>query len=86
MLDELAVDPAFGPQVADGLRAALRLLDREADTNFDALCAMQALALLAAQPGTARTRFEATADLAARRGKVTVARRNGTVHIESRPS
>jgi hypothetical protein len=72
MLDELAVDPAFGPEVVAGLRAALEALDWEGDDNPDALRAMQALALLAAQPGTARTRFEATADLAARRGKVTV--------------
>jgi hypothetical protein len=86
MLNELEVDHAFGPGIVAALRAALRLLDREADDNPDALAALQALALLAAEPGTARSRFEATADLAARRGKVSVTRRNGVVHIESRPS
>ena len=72
MLAALEDDPAFGPKTVAALRGALRLLDSEADTNFDALCALQALAFVADQPGTAREKFERTADLAARRGKVTV--------------
>ena len=72
MLAALEDDPAFGPKTVAALRGALRLLDSEADTNFDALCALQALALVADQPGTAQEKFERTADLAARRDQVTV--------------
>ena len=66
MLAALEDDPAFGPKTVAALRGALRLLDRAADSNFDALCALQALAFVADQPGTAREKFERTADLAAR--------------------
>jgi hypothetical protein len=87
MIDELALDPAFGAETAVGLRAALVALDVEADTNPDALAALQALALAAAQAGTPREKFERTADIAACRGKVSVtfSRRTGMT-IESRPS
>jgi hypothetical protein len=41
MLAALEDDPAFGPKTVAPLRGALRLLDGEAEGNFDALCALQ---------------------------------------------
>jgi hypothetical protein len=86
MLDELSVDPAFGRETAEALRASLQLLDREADDNPDALRAMQALSLAADQPGSAREKFERTADIAACRGKVSVRFNRDGMTIGLRPT
>jgi hypothetical protein len=72
LLDELAADHAFGPEVVEPMRAAAAALDREADDNLDAANLLQALALVAAQRRPARDRFIDIAEIVQARGKVRV--------------
>lgn len=58
LLAELETDRAFGEEVVGPLRSALVALDRESDGCHDALQMHQAFSLIAAQPRSARDRFE----------------------------
>jgi hypothetical protein len=73
MLAELEVDPAFGPEIVEPLRTWFISLDREADDNPHALACLQCFAMIAAQPYSARERFEAIDTVAtAPKGPITV--------------
>lgn len=72
LLDELQRDHAFGHDVVAPLRQAFAALDREGDANHHALECLQCLALIAAQPRSARDRFEDIGKVLNLRGKITV--------------
>jgi hypothetical protein len=78
LLDALEADPAFGSEVVNPMREAAIALDQEADGNHDALQMLQALSLVAAQPRSARDRFEDIAKIVQAKGCITVTIRKPT--------